>query len=301
MRHEGKPFRWNMSSPNLLRRLGAGATPQFEEFEIDRLLRCASSVIRVDDADTVFIGRSLESVFDLLSGALSKTTWYDRLQLLQLSIRGFGSLDAVEKSIESRKQQNGSLQMPSYEERLASLENYFRFLKLLPSQILNRERRINFVDVVASGSTFSVLAELLKYFSEDIRQWLKLRKCLRFVAVVPDPDEEKEPNWKPDQAEWTSQFEPNQFREVPLAVELWCFLADKQFKSTPVHGPNKWGRSAKPTEFSWFQYAARGSRELYRQGERSRERFASLLDQPPEPIDAVKLLAKEMRRESRNW
>src|SRR5262245_16608008 len=88
LRAVGKPFRWNMARSRLMRRLGRGRTSIMPDHQQDRLLRCAAKVLRAGGgSDLVFVGRSLESVYDLLCGALSRTTWYDRVQLLQLSLR----------------------------------------------------------------------------------------------------------------------------------------------------------------------------------------------------------------------
>src|SRR5437660_2972519 len=77
-----------MARPHLMRRLGPRRTSAIPGYQRDRLLRCGVNVLRAGgDSDFVFVGRSLESVYDLLSGALARTSWYDRLQLLQLSLK----------------------------------------------------------------------------------------------------------------------------------------------------------------------------------------------------------------------
>src|ERR1700733_3274091 len=90
LRPVGKPFRWNMASSHLMRRLGRGERSTMPPHEQERLLRCAAKVLRAGGvSDYVFVGRSLENMYDLLSGALSRTSWYDRVQLLQLSLRDY--------------------------------------------------------------------------------------------------------------------------------------------------------------------------------------------------------------------
>lgn len=83
------PFRWNVGNPELWKRLGAGPAVRPPAGFHDALLRLVADVVRLwgDRADLVFVGRSLESAFDLLSGALAETDYRDRVQLLQLSLR----------------------------------------------------------------------------------------------------------------------------------------------------------------------------------------------------------------------
>src|SRR5436305_1036331 len=110
-----------MAKSHLGRRLGRGRTSAMPDYQQDRLLRCAAHVLRGEgDADFVFIGRSLESMYDLLSGALARTTWYDRLQLVQLSLRKHSPEEFHQKR----------------PKRAASLRDYFRSCQLTPQQIV---------------------------------------------------------------------------------------------------------------------------------------------------------------------
>src|SRR5687768_6645100 len=65
------PFRWNLVSPDELGSLLAGtSTPDL--WFLDDLLACSGKVLaRSGNGDLVFVGRSLDSMFDLLSGALA--------------------------------------------------------------------------------------------------------------------------------------------------------------------------------------------------------------------------------------
>src|SRR4029453_11651030 len=122
-----------MASSRLMRRLGPGRGSAMPGHQQDRLLRCAASVMRAGgDSDFVFVGRSLESVYDLLSGALSRTSWYDRVQLLQLSLR-----DHWPEEFHQR-----------HPDRATSLLRYFHTCQLTPQQIMERPRPVVFVDVV---------------------------------------------------------------------------------------------------------------------------------------------------------
>lgn len=121
LRPVGKPFRWNMACSHLLRRLGRGRSTTVPAHQQDRLLRCTAHVLRAGGvSDFVFVGRSLESVYDLLCGALAPTTWYDRVQLLQLSLRNHSPEEFQQR----------------YPNRMASLRSYFRAVQLTPRLVL---------------------------------------------------------------------------------------------------------------------------------------------------------------------
>src|SRR5580704_17106085 len=140
-----------MASSHLMRRLGRGETSTMPPHQQDRLLRCAANVLRAGDvSDFVFVGRSLESVYDLLSGVLSRTTWYDRVQLLQLSLRNHSPEEFHQ----------------CCPDRAVSLWSYFRACQLTPQQIVERPRPVVFIDVVDRGSTFDSLSRLLRFWSD---------------------------------------------------------------------------------------------------------------------------------------
>jgi hypothetical protein len=249
------------------------------------LLRCAADVLRAGgDSDFVFVGRSLESVYDLLCGALSRTTWYDRVQLLPLSIKGH--------SPEGLQQR--------HPDRAASLWSYFRVCRLTPGQILERPRPIAFVDVVDQGSTFEGLSGQLRFWSQKCALWQELRGRLAWVAVLSQQPPDGESHWHPSRAQWTGEFKPAQVQRVFLNTGLWCYLADQQDKTMESYTPGRWGSplAGRAPEDRWLLSAARGARELYRQGEKSRRRLAALLDEPPRPIPPLAGLARELRREA---
>lgn len=288
MRAVGNPFRWNMASSHLMRRLGRGRTSTLPPHQQDRLLRCAANVVRAGGVSAfVFVGRSLESVYDLLCGALSRTTWYDRLQLLQLSLRNHSP-----EEFHRRRP-----------DRAANLWNYFSACQLTPQQILERPRPVVFADVVDRGSTFDSLSGLLRYWSGSSAVWQTVRERLAWVAVLSETPPDHATHWNLSRSQWTDEFDPVQVRRVFLNTRLWCYLADHQLKTTVSYTPQRWGDrvAGRAPDESEFLDAARAARELYRQGEKSRHRIAALLDEPPQPIPAIGSLACELRREARSW
>src|SRR5258708_10881845 len=81
-----RPFRWDLVRRD---RLGSALDPSLRPalHYLDELIECAGRVLaRSDDGDLYFVGRSADSVFDLLSGALAGTAWQDRPHRLPLSL-----------------------------------------------------------------------------------------------------------------------------------------------------------------------------------------------------------------------
>jgi hypothetical protein len=83
-----RPHRWDLLRPDQLGTLLHGvAEPNL--WYLDELTDCAGKVVaRSGDADLRFVGRSADSVFDLLGGALASTSWSGRLGQLPLSCAG---------------------------------------------------------------------------------------------------------------------------------------------------------------------------------------------------------------------
>jgi hypothetical protein len=277
-----------MASSCLLRRLGRGRSTIMPLHRQDRLVRCAASLLRAGGgSDFVFIGRSLESVFDLLCGALSRTTWYDRVQLLQLSMKNHWPEDFQQR----------------HPERAASLWSYFGACQLTPRQIVERPRPIAFVDVVDQGRTFESLSRQLRFWSHESGVWQEVRERLAWVAVLSRQPPDHGSHWHPSRSQWTGELKPAQVQRVFLSTGLWCYLADRQEKTTESYTPERWGGplAGRAPEGSWLLDAARGARELYRQGEKSRRQIAALLDEAPQPPPPIANLARELRREARRW
>jgi hypothetical protein len=68
---ESQPFRWDLVTPDQLGSLLVGtAAPDL--WFLDDLVACAGKVLaRSGNGDLIFVGRSLDSMFDLLGGALA--------------------------------------------------------------------------------------------------------------------------------------------------------------------------------------------------------------------------------------
>jgi hypothetical protein len=84
------PFRWDLVTPDQLGSLLTGTAPPDLWF-LDDLVACAGKVLaRSGNGDLVFVGRSLDSMFDLLSAALADADDRRRLDRLPLSFQRSG-------------------------------------------------------------------------------------------------------------------------------------------------------------------------------------------------------------------
>src|SRR3954464_11188002 len=82
----GVPFRWDLVTPDQLGSLLDGVAPPDLWF-LDDLVACAGKVLaRSGNGDLVFVGRSLDSMFDLLGGVLAGSVGR-RLYRLPLSFQ----------------------------------------------------------------------------------------------------------------------------------------------------------------------------------------------------------------------
>ena len=129
-----RPFRWDIGRRSQLGSLPHVAPPEtYPEFE-DDLLACAARVLAfAGDSDLVFVGRSPQPLFDLLSGLLLDTSWNDRLRLLNVALRHVGT--------------------PT-QEQLRAIYPYFAEVGLEPHTLARRPRTVALVDVVDTGQTF---------------------------------------------------------------------------------------------------------------------------------------------------
>ncbi len=174
----------------------------------------------------------------------------------------------------------------------------------MPTQILARERPTAFIDVVAKRTTYAFICDLLKFYSDQTNvAWDAVAKRLHWIAVLPTSEGLEEEPWKPSDSAWTSEFDSTRITTIDINTGLWFYLADWQIKTTNFYPPTHWGDSSSakppPKNWDWLTYAARGSREMYRRGERSRVPLAKWIGESPEPLDAIKLLVKELRQEAR--
>jgi hypothetical protein len=252
---------------------------------LDALLACAARTIALaGDSDLVIVGRSPESLFDLLSGLLAETSWQkepsQRLTLLRYS-RGHTQTALIRRKLP---------------EVSAAFRTYMDILGLSPEKLIIRERPIALIDIICNGDTMHQLLLLIREWAVEERvDWPAVRRKLRVVGIIRRQDQiSPRPRWKQrrdgrtgrwcwrTKADWIDELlERGALREVAIASRLWEFLGDYQAKSTPSYSPDDWGTetAARPSHEPYHLAGLRAARRLYAAGctPETRERFASLL------------------------
>ncbi len=218
----------------------------------------------------VFVGRSPESLFDYLSGSLGETSWEERLALLNVSLRGYGSR-AIDPTAPD----------------LRPLWSHLSALDLEPTAIASSPLPVTFVDIVSGGGTLGTLTALLAaragLAGVDPRA---LRRRIRFVGLTERT--KNSPNtWRwQQQLEWTRAFRPAALRSVSLPYRLWTYLANFQSKASETNPPHRWGLAdlRRPPRGAEQMRGLRLALAVYEHGREpgERERFASLLASRPE-------------------
>ncbi len=184
------------------------------------LTDCTAKVLaRAGGADLCFVGRSLDGMYDLLSGALEHADWHGRIDRLPLSCTHAAWSRA---------------QVVRFREHLASVG-------LSPYALARRKRPVALVDVVASGSTFTVVHERLRDWIEECREpWPVIRRTLRYVGVTsrgkPSPHHRR---WHQD-LEWVGTLPAGHVVNVSLDRFVWSELADHEPKLTSWFPTWRW-------------------------------------------------------------
>jgi hypothetical protein len=223
------PFRWNLVTPDQLGTLLSGTnTPDL--WFLGDLLACAGKVLaRSRNGDLVFVGRSLDSMFDMLSGALAgdsgRELW--RLPLsFQRAAAGVG-----------RRWRRRAL-TPA--ER-ARAQEILMGIHVTPGGLARRSRPVTFVDVVDGGNTFTELYELLRDWIDQEREpWPVIRRKVRFVGVtVRRKTSPHTYRWQ-QEAAWTRQLPAHAVVNVSLDGAVWSYFGDYQTKLTRSLRPDRW-------------------------------------------------------------
>ncbi|WP_218164590.1 PIN domain-containing protein [Lentzea waywayandensis] len=213
------PFRWDLVTPDQLGSLLDDVAIPEVRYLAD-LAECAGKVLaRGGNGDLVFVGRSLDSMFDLLGGALEGTD--HTLARLPLSF--------LHPDDHTRPE-------------VLRAREILTELGITPASLARRTRPVTFVDVVSSGRTFLSLFTLLDdWIAEEREPWPVIRLKIRFVGVTRRT--ETSPNtrrWKEEHAEWTRRLPAASVVNVSLHTFAWSYFGDHQQKVTRHFPSHRW-------------------------------------------------------------
>jgi len=224
------PFRWDLVSPDQLGSLLSG-TAEPSLWFLDSLAECAGKVLaRSGNGDLFFIGRSLDSMFDLLSGVFAGAASAPQLGRLPLSFqRPWGPSGS------------GWRRRPLTSAEIARARHLLAAAGLAPQALARRSKPAVLTDVVYEGGTFTELFTLLQdWISEEHAQWDVIRLKLRFTGVTIR--RKTSPNtvrWQ-QQEPWTRLLPARAVQNVSLDWPVWTYLADRQVKLTRSYFPDRW-------------------------------------------------------------
>lgn len=216
------PYRWDLVTPDQLGSMLRGnGRPNL--WFLNELVACAGKVVaRSGHGDLVFVGRSLDSLFDFLGGAFAEI---DR--------------DAGPRRAPFSFARDLARRLTPAEH--AQARRVLAEVGVDPHSLARRTRPVTFVDVVHGGSTFTELYTLLRaWIDEDRGAWPVIRRKLRFVGVTCRT--KTSPNafrWQ-QHAAWTSQLPRPAVVNVSLYPHVWFYLAGGQPKLTRSYRPESW-------------------------------------------------------------
>lgn len=223
-----QPFRWALSScegrpPDRLGTLADGSEP-VPLWHLPALTQCTGKVLaRSRAADLCFVGRSLDSMYDLLTGALEHSGRSSGLVRLPLSV--------------SRRARFPQPERARFREHLAAAG-------LDPRALARRKRPLAVVDVVHSGSTFDALhRELAAWIAESREPWSVIRRKLRYVGVTvrgksgPNAD-----RWQQsaESARWVRTLPAGHVVNVSLPWPEWGWYGNRQPKLHGTFPSSRW-------------------------------------------------------------
>jgi hypothetical protein len=228
-----RPYRWDLVAPDQLGSLLDG-TVSPSLFFLSDLVECAGKVVaRSGGGVLVFVGRSLDSMFDLLSGAFADD--HGGVSLSRLPV----SFSRVRARSVSRLGWRGRPLAPAERDQIREM---LAEIGLTPSSLARRRRPVAFVDVVAQGTTFGELFTVLReWIDEEHTQWDVIRRKLRFVGVTSrGKTSPKAYRWQ-QHASWTRSLPARAVMNVSLPYHwAWHYFGDVQVKLTRSHRPEHW-------------------------------------------------------------
>ena len=215
-----RPFRWNITQRAQLGRLPDAHPPAtYDGFE-DELLRCCARVTAfAGESDPIFVGRSPEPLFDVLSGLLLDTSWATRLGLLNISLR---------------------YSAPVTTRQLRAVRPYFEQVGVTPRQLATRRRPVAFVDVVDSGETLGTLAQIIREWSDvDRVEWRAVARKIRIVGLTWR--EKSSPNtFRWQNAQWIKELGLLSIKNVSIDPTFATYLAANVPKLSMSFPPASW-------------------------------------------------------------
>ncbi|WP_433535612.1 hypothetical protein ACQPZK_26940 [Micromonospora sp. CA-249363] len=210
------PFRWNLVTPDRLGSLLDGDHHPDLWFAAE-LVECSAKVLgRSGGGALHFVGRSMDSMYDLLTGVLADDPRLMRLPFSNLS-EGWVPHD------EWREQARVILTRCG----------------VTPFRLARTSDPVSFVDIVSTGGTFESLYSLLRGWVDEQREpWDVVRRKIRFIGIVDRRETSPKTRRWQQHAGWTAQLPSGAVSNVSMDPSVYSYLANRQEKLTGSFGPS---------------------------------------------------------------
>jgi len=221
-----KPFRWNIKKKEQLGQLLLGEMATFYMGYLEELQICSAKVLEhSDNRRMIFIGRSVENIFDYLSGTLHNIPHGEKLEHLNISNRFYKINDLAKE----------------YPNSYNALKNHFKILKIAPKQLISDQNGICFVDLVCEGFTFDRLFEFIeKWCSEENLDKKSVWRKIKFLGITSRV--KNSPNtyrWY-QHAIWLNYKYKVESQSISISSRMWNYMGNNQYKVTTTNKPNLW-------------------------------------------------------------
>ncbi|WP_146088280.1 hypothetical protein [Actinacidiphila yanglinensis] len=223
-----QPYRWPLSSfgggaPARLGTLAEGPARSRPGY-LPELVECTGKVLaRSHAADLCFVGRSLDTMYDLLTGVLEGADRPGGLRRLPLSLRGAHTLGPVGRD---------------------RLRTHLAEAGLEPYALARRKRPLALVDVVSAGSTFDAIhGELSAWIAESREPWAVIRRKLRYVGVtIRGRSSPHQWRWQqsPESVRWVRTLPAGHVVNVSMHWRTWSWFGNEQPKLHRSFPPSRW-------------------------------------------------------------
>lgn len=214
-----RPFRWDLVTPDQLGSLLDGVPTPTLRFAEELTVTAAKVLARSGGGDLYLVGRSPDSIFDLLTGALGGTEQAGRLHRLAFSHRG----ELTDSEVKPAR-------------------DILRACGITPQSLARSHRPVALADLVAEGGTFGNLFRVLRDWIADEREpWPVIRRKLHFIGITervkPGPDTVR---WQ-QFADWPAELPARAVVNVSIGEAAWDHLGNRQTKLTRSYHPRSWG------------------------------------------------------------
>lgn len=263
-----QPFRWDVRKREQLGGLLEGQPAEaYPEFWDDLRVCCARVLSACQDGRLVCVGRSPESLFDYLSGALNQSSWATRLSLLNISLY---------------HRHSGKIR----DTRFNLFCKHLSALELDPQQIASKPHKTVLVDVVQTGTTYNNLSDLwLAWAKQQGVDLATFTRKMHFIGLVwQGKTSPKTWRWQ-QHAPWLKTYGIRAAQNVAIPGQMWSYIGDHQSKVSRWNPPDAWGEAfmQEPPREDWHLEALRLAYNIYQKAQQPTERSLFLAELTKQP------------------